>query len=111
MSEAIAKAAQLAGLGNERGVRYLERQPTFRDQLIDALAGGDSDGAAVPEDAFSMLARQPQRQLTQAIDEVRSILAGTSIQARCLECAAAEPARPLNRRDMSLLELLKTWLG
>jgi len=111
MSEAIAKAAQLAGLGNERGVRYLERQPTFRDQLIDALAGGDSDGAAVPEDAFSMLARQPQRQLTQAIDEVRSILAGPSIQARCLECASAEPARPLNRRDMSLLDLLKAWLS
>jgi len=111
MSEAIAKAAQLAGLGNDRGVRYLERQPTFRDQLIDALAGGDSDGAAVPEDAFSMLARQPQRQLTQAIDEVRSILAGPSIQARCLECASAEPARPLNRRDMSLLDLLKAWLS
>src|SRR5690349_1268827 len=110
MSEAIAKAAQLAGLGNERGVRYLERQPTFRDQLIDALAGGD-DGAAVPADAFSMLARQPEQQVTQAIDEVQSILAGPSIQARCLECASAEPARPLNQRDMGLLELLKAWLG
>ena len=43
MSDAIAKAAQLAGLGNERGVRYLERQPTFRDQLIDALSDGDSE--------------------------------------------------------------------
>ena len=51
------------------------------------------------------------RQLTQALDEVQSILAGPSIQARCLECASAEPARPLNRRDMSLLELLKAWLG
>src|SRR6476619_582801 len=56
MSDAIAKAAQLAGLGNERGVRYLERQPTFRDQLIEALSDDDSDGAAVPSDAFSMLA-------------------------------------------------------
>ena len=111
MSEAIAKAAQLAGLGNERGVRYLERQPTFRDQLIDALADDDGDGASVPEDAFSMLARQPGQQLAQAFDEVQSILSGPSIQARCLECASTEPARPLNRRDMSLLELLKAWLG
>ena len=111
MSEAIAKAAQLAGLGNERGVRYLERQPTFRDQLIDALADDDGDGASVPEDAFSMLARQPGQQLAQAFDEVQSILSGPSIQARCLECASTEPARPLNRRDMSLFELLKAWLG
>ncbi|MEA3081435.1 MAG: protease [Sphingomonadales bacterium] len=111
MSEAIAKAAQLAGLGNQRGVRYLERQPGFRDQLIDALTDGDSDGAAVPSDAFSMLARQPQQQLAQALDEVQSILAGPSIQARCLECASAAPARPLGRRDLSLLELLKSWLS
>jgi protease-4 len=111
MSEAIAKAAQLARLGNERGVRYLERQPTFRDQLIDALADDDGDGASVPEDAFSMLARQPGQQLAQAFDEVQSILSGPSIQARCLECASTEPARPLNRRDMSLFELLKAWLG
>jgi len=111
MSEAIGKAAQLANLGNERGVRYLERQPTFRDQLIDALADGDNDNTAANDDAFSMLAGQPGQQLALAIDEVQSILSGPSIQARCLECAAAEPARPLNRRDMSLLELLKTWLG
>jgi protease-4 len=111
MSDASAKAAQLAGLGNERGVRYLERQPTFRDQLIEALSDGDSDGAAVPSDAFSMLAHQPERQLSLAIDEVQSILAGPSIQARCLECASAETARPLKQRDLSLLELLKAWLG
>ena len=38
MDEAIAKAAQLAKLGDERGVRYLEPPPSFRDQLIEALA-------------------------------------------------------------------------
>jgi protease-4 len=111
MSDAITKAAQLAGLGDERGVRYLERQPTFRDQLIDALAGGDNDASTTSDDAFSMLARGPERQLTQAIDEVQSILSGPSIQARCIECASAEPARPLKQRDLSLLELLKAWLA
>src|SRR5437764_9689813 len=58
MSEAIARAAQLAGLGNERGVRYLEPQPSFRDQLIETLADRDTDqDSAAPADAFSMLAR------------------------------------------------------
>ena len=49
INEAIAKAAQLAGSGNERGVRYLEPQRTFRDQLIEALAQqNDGDSAAPP---------------------------------------------------------------
>ena len=38
MSEAIAKAAELAKLGDERGIRYLEPQPSFRDELIETLA-------------------------------------------------------------------------
>jgi protease-4 len=42
---------------------------------------------------------------------VQSILSGPSIQARCLECASAAPARPLRQRDVSLLELLKAWLS
>jgi len=41
---------------------------------------------------------------------VRSILSGPSIQARCIECPAVEPVR-LDQRDLSLLELLKSWLG
>src|SRR6185295_17263584 len=43
MSEAIAKAAQLAGLGDERGVRYLEPPLSFRDQLIETLASEQRD--------------------------------------------------------------------
>src|SRR3954469_700650 len=53
MSEAIAKAAQLAKLGNERGIRYLEPQRSFRDQLIDVFADNNNDTAA-PADAFAM---------------------------------------------------------
>ena len=56
-----------------------------------------------------MLARQPQQQLAAAIAEVRSILAGPSIQARCLECPQVAPAR-LDKRDLTLLEVLKEWL-
>src|SRR3982751_5913673 len=43
MTEAIAKAAQLANLGNERRIRYLEPQRSFRDQLIQTLADENND--------------------------------------------------------------------
>jgi protease IV len=110
MSEAIAKAAQLANLGNERGVRYLEPQPTFRDQLIEALAGRDDDDTADTGDAFSMLAHQPEQQLASAFAEVSSIMSGPSIQARCLECPSDTPTR-IEQKDLTLLALIRSWLG
>jgi protease-4 len=109
MNEAIAKAAQLAGLGNERGVRYLEPQRSFRDQLLEVFADSDNDMAA-PADAFSMLARQPQQQLAGMLGEVRAILSGPSIQARCIECPPAAPAR-IEQKDLTLLGLIRSWLG
>jgi protease IV len=78
--------------------------------LIDALAEQNDGESSVPDDAFSMLARQPQQQLAAALAEVRGILAGSSIQARCLECPPVAPAR-LDQRDLTLLEFLKSWLN
>jgi protease-4 len=109
MSDAIAKAAQLAGLGNERGIRYLEPRRGFRDQLLDTLTDQNDDTAA-PTDAFAMLARQPEQQLAGVLAEVRSIVSGPSIQARCLECPPVAPAR-VEQNDLTLLGLIKTWLG
>ena len=109
MSEAIAKAAQLAKLGDERGVRYLEPQRSFRDQLIEAFADNDND-TAVPTDAFSMMAREPEQRLAGVLAEVRSILSGPSIQARCLECPDPAPAR-VEAKDLTLLGLIRSWIG
>jgi protease-4 len=110
IDDAVAKAAQLAGLGNERRVRYLEPPKSFREQLIETLASERGDDAAVPEDAFGSLARAPQQQLASMLTEVRSIVAGPSIQARCLECPPVAPAR-FDRRDLSLLEMVEEWLS
>ncbi len=110
IDDAVAKAAQLAGLGNERGVRYLEPPKSFRQQLIEALADQQTDNSAVPEDAFASLSNAPQQQLAEMLTEVRSILGGPSIQARCLSCPATAPAK-LDKRDLSLLALLKEWLS
>jgi protease-4 len=110
INDAVAKAAQLAGLGTERGIRYLEPPKSFRQELIETLASDDSDNSAAPEDAFAVLARAPQQQLASMLMEVRSILAGPSIQARCLECPPVAPAR-IEKRDLSLLGLVKEWLS
>ena len=110
IDEAVAKAAQLANLGDERGVRYLEQPKSFKQELIEALANEQNDSGAVPEDAFASLARAPQQRLAAMLAEVRAILTGPSIQARCLACPPVAPAR-LDQRDLSLLELLKEWLG
>jgi protease-4 len=109
IDDAVAKAAQLADLGNERHVRYLEPPVSFRQQLIDTLSSEQNDNTAVPEDAFASLKRAPQEQLARALGEVRSVLGGASIQARCLECPNIEPT-PVDTRDLSLLQLIKAWL-
>jgi protease-4 len=111
MSEAIAKAGELAHLGaNERGIRLLEPGRNFNDELIEMLSRQRDDDSSTPADAFGALAQQPQQQLATAIFEVRSILTGPSIQARCLECPQVTPTR-LDKRDVGLLELLKAWLS
>jgi len=44
------------------------------------------------------------------LTEVRAILTGPSIQARCLACPPVAPAR-LDKRDLGLIEMLKEWLA
>jgi protease-4 len=108
MSEAIAKAAELAKLGDERGVRYLEPAKGFREQLLESFAADSDDSTS--QDAFALFAGQPRRQLVEALAQVRAMLDGPTIQARCIECPAVAPARPA-RRDLSLLDLVREWLS
>jgi protease-4 len=110
MQDAVAKAGELAHLAtNERQVRYLERPKSFRDQLLESIAS-ENDADADSGDAFSGIVEQRQEQILTAIDEVRAILSGPSIQARCLECPPVAPAT-IRPRDMSLLELIRAWLS
>ena len=110
MSDAVAKAGELAHLGkDDRGLRYLEPPVSVKEQLLEALASGDNDTSS-PNDAFSMLAAEPRQQLAQVVGDLRMILAGPSIQARCLACPPVAPAR-ITPQDRSLLQLLEAWLG
>jgi len=109
MDEAVAKAAELAKLGDERDVQYLDPPRSFEDELIEAIASEESEAVPASRDAFATLALRPQQQLAAALADVRAILAGPSIQARCLECPSTVPAA-LKTEDLSLLQLLKEWL-
>ena len=110
MSEAVAKAAALAKLGNDRSVRYLEPPKSFREQLLESWASTDNNDDSSSQDAFAVLAGRPQEQLAEALGTVRSVLNGPTIQVRCLECPSVAPA-PLKPRDKSLIELLAEWLS
>ena len=109
MDEAIAKAAELAKLGDERGVTYLERPLSFREQLLDMLAQQERDeGEAPATDGFAFLANSDVK-LAQAMAELRSVLTGPNIQVRCLECPGVAPAR-VERKDLGFLAAIGQWL-
>ena len=109
MDEAIAKAAELAKLGDdERGLTYLEKEPSFTDTLMEAFATQD-EAEDVPTDALASLAPAPEGLLARAIAEVRSILNGPTIQVRCLDCppVVAEPV--LSDEDRGWVARLLSW--
>ncbi len=108
MDEAIAKAAELAKLGDERGVTYLERPLSFREQLLDMLAQQERDEGATPTDGFAFIANGEVK-LAQAMAELRSVLTGPNIQVRCLECPGVAPVR-VERKDIGFLSAIGEWL-
>ena len=109
MDEAVAKAAELAKLGDERGVRYLERPTSLTEQILGILAG-EEETDAPPADALAGLAPAAEWQVQAALAELHAILSGPSIQARCLECAPVAPVRAAGRAG-GFFEAVLGWLG
>jgi protease-4 len=109
LPDAIAKAAQLAKLGDgNRGVRYLERPVSFRESVIDMLAMEDvEDDGSAPADAFAVYGRS-EALLAGALADMRTVLSGPRIQVRCLECASE--LAPATAQDRGFLAMLLDWL-
>jgi protease-4 len=110
MGEAIAKAAELAKLDEDnRGLTYLEPEPSYADELMAAFAGEEEDASQAPADAYASLAPAPEALLARALTELRSILSGPTIQVRCLECPPVAAAPRLSEQDRGWLARLLSW--
>jgi protease-4 len=107
LKEAIDKAGALAKVSNPQDeVRYLERPQSFEERLVAMLAN-DSSSSQPQQDAFAAIA--PETNLTAALVELRSVLSGPRIQARCLDCGAPAPAR-VTKSDLGFFAALKALL-
>jgi protease-4 len=94
LDDAVREAARRAGLDpNKAKAVWLERQPGFADTLLAAFAQGGRDDEEAGGDAFARTAMRPQLLLARAMAEADRLLTGSSIQARCLECADAAAPR------------------
>ena len=94
LDEAIAKAAALAKI-DDTSVTWLDQGASFEDRLVEMLAGEDEAASGTP-DAFAAFAPAPTALLARVIGEVSTIMAGPSIQVRCLDCppgAVTAPSR------------------
>ena len=101
MDEAVAKAAQLAKLGDERGVTYLERPKSWRAELASLFS--EEEESADEVDAFAGLAARDRAQLLGGLLDARAVLNGPTVQVRCLECGSTAAPR-LSRADAGWLE-------
>ena len=109
LSDAIAKAAQLAKLDNKsRGVRYLERPQSLTDSLVEMLASEELDERGTPDDALAAIGGNPEQELGAALANLRSILGGPRFQIRCLECGPTAPVQ-LTRQDKGWFATLAQW--
>lgn len=111
LDDAIAEAARRAKLdpGKVRTV-YLDKEPSWAAQLAEAWQREQdrdkgSEEAFVGGDLFARFSAERRGLLAQAAGDVRRLLAGEAMQARCLECRGFAPPAP-HAADRALTELM-----
>ena len=74
-----------------------------------AAIAGEEETEEVPADALASLSPAPEALLARALAEVRSILSGPTIQARCLECPPVTRSPRLSDADRRWWSSLLSW--
>jgi protease-4 len=92
LDDAVREAARRAKLDPAKAKAvWLEKKPDLSDRLLASLARNDKDDDdAAGADAFARIAGRPKLLLTRALAEADRLLAGPTIQARCLECPGSD---------------------
>jgi protease IV len=110
MDEAVAKAAELARLGkDERELLSLDPRRGWRSELAGLLR---EDSSAGEEDPLAFLRQRADLLLLAAVEEAELLLAGPTIQARCLACGpAALPPPPARAEQPGALARLLSLLS
>ncbi|GAA3995900.1 signal peptide peptidase SppA [Sphingomonas humi] len=94
MDEAVAKAAEMAGLdADNRGLTYLDRKGSWRAELAGLLRNDDDE--ASENDPFASIRANPNALAASVLQEAELLLGGPTIQARCLACGPAD-VRPVS---------------
>lgn len=102
LDAAIAEAARRARLDPAK-VRpvFIEREPSLALRLLrDAIGSGRGEPR---HDALGRLATRPVELAARAAADVRAMLDGPAVQARCLECPPVAPAPPLSAGSLVAL--------
>jgi protease-4 len=108
IDDAIREAALLAKLDTSaKHAVWLEKPKTWLQSLSEGWANSGDEDDDKTQDALTRLTQIRMGQLAGALAEVRGLVGATAIQARCLECPAPLPTRPV---DASLFDLIRAWL-
>lgn len=115
LDDALAEAAKRAKLpSNGWHAVWLEKQPGWAARLAEAWAGNEDDEATVGAgagDVFNRIAADRRNLAARALADLKRLVNGPAIQARCLECDGLV-ATPLAGGDAKLMNLVlaKLWL-
>jgi protease IV len=97
LDDAVAEAARRANIdADDARPFFLEKPPTFFDEVIRGLAESEQPAA---RDAFATLSARPEALMARAIADMQALLRGPAIQARCLECPPSYEAAPTAAAD------------
>ncbi len=106
LSDALAEAAKRAKLANDGWhAVYLEKEPGWLAKLAQGWGEGDDDKDQAGGSAFDRIAAERRNLAARALGDMRRLIKGPAIQARCLECDGLSGA-PVAAGDAKLLDVI-----